>query len=77
MKHSLPVTGVCPVCGKDFNVVARTGAAMGTPDANDLLEWQCAACRHRETESRRLADGVEGDWPESRFNADRSERKVL
>jgi len=67
MKNAIPAPGVCPACGREFLVVARTGDAIGTVNASDLLEWRCSACRYREKEERRLADGVGGNWPASRF----------
>lgn len=69
MNHSLPATGKCPACGNPFVVTARTGAAMGTPDASDALEWRCVVCMHKEVEERRHTDGIDGDWPQSKFDA--------
>lgn len=69
VKTSLPSPGRCPLCGGLFEIVARTGVytRIGAPVSEDRLEWRCANCEHRDDETRRQADGVDGEWPASKF----------
>jgi hypothetical protein len=66
--NSLPVIGVCPRCAGELVVVARTGERMGSLFASDVLEWRCVTCLYQDKETRHLIDGIEGDWPASKFS---------
>lgn len=69
MITSMPNPGLCPQCDGLFAVVARTGvyASFGALLSEDILEWQCSTCGHLDEEIRRQADGIDGDWPASKF----------
>jgi hypothetical protein len=70
MNTALPGVAACPKCGGPFHVKARTlyNAMMST--ANDELDWMCAKCGYTEVEHRRKADGIDDEWPASRFQSE-------
>ena len=75
LRNALPQFGICPACGQGFRVIGRSGVAVESLNATDRLEWRCIACGHQETENRRRADGADGDWPLSKFDAINSPSK--
>jgi hypothetical protein len=67
MQTGLPADGFCPTCSGSLRLQARTVYSAMIPTAHDELEWLCAKCGHTEVEHRRKGDGVDDDWPASKF----------
>lgn len=67
LKGALPSDSMCPKCNGSFHLKARTLYRSMMPTAHDELEWLCAMCGYAVVEHRRKADGVDDEWPPSRF----------
>jgi hypothetical protein len=67
-KKTLPLAGICPQCKGRLVMHARTRTAMQLPIVTDELEWHCLGCGFEEVERRRKAEGIDGEWPASKFS---------
>jgi hypothetical protein len=66
-KNCMPGIGKCPRCAGELLVTGRSGTHIGSLSASDILEWRCPNCNYSDKETRHLADGVDGDWPPSKY----------
>ena len=66
-RNNMPEIGSCPRCAGELLVIGRVGEHIGTLAASDVLLWRCPKCEFTAKETRYLADGIEGDWPHSKF----------
>lgn len=60
MSYALPENGLCPACGREFMLAARTGSAMDRPFATDALEQRCSACSQKDIDD---VAALDRDWP--------------
>lgn len=65
---ALPADGDCPMCNGAFHLQARTVHLAMRLAANDELEWRCVQCGHEEIEGRCKPDGIDDEWPPSKFH---------
>ena len=66
-RNSMPEIGSCPHCAGELLVIGRIGEHIGTTSATDVLLWRCPKCEFTAKETRYLVDGIDGDWPPSKF----------